>query len=640
MSNDAEVTNEAEQKKPTLSQHLGLWAYKAFYGLLYLTDIRAVALFGRGLGYLVWACAPSRRRIVARNFRIILDPTLRKDKLNALVRRNMVRTTMNLACSLKTGILNEREYARSITLSGREIFRDAGMNGHTAISCVPHAGNWEILARIRPEFPEIEHFGCMYRKLSNPLLEDLVLKSRTRYGSEMFSKEAGLRAVLKLARTGGLLGVLSDQFTQEGIFVPYFGKVTGTTPLPALLYKRCKGKGHIFSVHTSNRGLGKWEAVCGKKLTLPEGCDSMADITMEVNQALEKCLMEDIIDGFWMHHRWKCTAHFAPKQDEETIEVAKKHARLPFRMLFCMPEQFEEAILTLPALRVIKASRFDMQITVICPQEQRAFWQQQQDIVTYTVTTDGDTGVFEQLDSDEMYKDGPFDFLFMFSENKRIFRELKKLMPIYTQGFDDNPLVKRSKRAFRTKATRLNSGHPRHAAEDYLHMLKLYNNLDITPAYPETEQAATNAPTRAFIAPFSTLGSADSWAEENWAALTRKLGSDTTLLALPADAAKAEAMAKQLGIKALIVKPEEVASHLNTQSKLYAVDGLLPQLAALAGARCTVIMASRSADRYLPIGQGHRACVNHTPCHPCERPACDMPTPCTAGITVDEVLGE
>lgn len=636
MSDEAAPTDK--NRKPTLSQYIGLWAYKAFYGLLYLSDIRVVALIGRAVGYLVWVCFPSRRRIVARNFRIILDPTLRADKLNPLVRRNIVRTSMNLACSLKTGILSDREAARAIKLSGREIFRDAGLNGHTAISCVPHAGNWEILARIRPYFPEIEHFGCMYRQLANPLLEDLVLKSRTRYGSEMFSKEAGLRAVLKLARTGGLLGVLSDQFTKEGIMIPYFGKVTGTTPLPALLYKRCKGKGHIFSVHTRNCGLGKWEAVCGKKLTLPENCDSLAAITMEVNHALEKCLEEDILDGFWMHHRWKSTAHFAPKQDEATTEIAEKNTTLPFRMLVCMPECFEEAVLTLPALRVLKASRFDMQITVICPTEQRAFWQRQAP-VTYTVVTDGATGVYEQLETDEMYKEGPFDYLMMFSENKRVFRNLQKLMPLYTQGFDDNPISKSNKRAFRTKATRLNSGHPRHAAEDYLHMLDTYNLLDTAPAFPEAEPDATGT-AHTFIAPFSTLGRADSWAEENWAALVAKLGNDTTLLALPTDAEHAEAMAQKMGIKTLIAKPEEVADHLHVADRLYAVDGLLPQLAALAGARCTVIMASRAADRYAPLGKGHRVCVNHTPCHPCERTACDMPTPCTAGVSLAEVLGE
>ncbi|MCQ2365452.1 MAG: hypothetical protein MJ051_07890 [Akkermansia sp.] len=621
--------------KPSIGQYIGLWTYKAFYGLLYLSDIRVVALIGRGIGYLVWICFPSRRRIVARNFRIVVDPMLRADKLRPLVRRNMVRTSMNLACSLKTGILSDREAARAISVEGREIFRDAGLGGHTAISCVPHAGNWEILARIRPYFPEIEHFGCMYRKLSNPLLEDLVLKSRTRYGSEMFSKEAGLRAVLKLARTGGLLGVLSDQFTQEGIFVPYFGKVTGTTPLPALLHKRCKGMGILFSVYTRNRGLGKWEAVVSQKIKLPEGCESLAAITLEVNKALEKCLKEDIIDGFWMHHRWKATDNFAPKQDDDVNAVAKANMRLPFRIIICVPERFEEAVLTLPALRVLKASRFDAQLTLICPKEQQAFWQRQ-DIISHTATTDGETSLLQQLDADEIYKDGPFDYLFMFSENKRVFRDLQHLMPMYVSGFAENPLAKQ-KRAFRKRISRLNCGHPRHAAEDYLHLLSQGHFLDTSAAYPQTEQAET---TSTYIAPFSTLGSADAWQQEKWAELVSRLPIKPRLLALPADRERAEAMAAALGVEALILPAEEVADHLNASSRLYAVDGLLPQLAAIGGARCTVIMASRAADRYAPLGEGHRICTNHTPCHPCERCDCDMQTPCTAGISVEDMLAE
>lgn len=631
------MSEEAQEKtvRPTLGQYIGLWAYKAFYGLLYLTDIRVVALIGRGIGYLVWMFFPSRRRIVARNLRIVVDPMLRADKLRPMVRRNIVRTSMNLACSLKTGILSDREAARAIRIEGLEIFRDAGLGGHTAISCVPHAGNWEILARIRPYFPEIEHFGCMYRMLANPLLEDLVLKSRTRYGSEMFSKEAGLRAVFRLARSGGLLGILSDQFTQEGLFVPYFGKVTGTTPLPALLHKRCKGMGVLFAVYTRNRGLGKWDAVVGEKLTLPEGCESMAAVTTEVNKALEKCLRKDILDGFWMHHRWKGTEVFAPKQDDEVNEVAKANTRLPFRIIICVPESFEEAVLVLPAMRVLKACRFDMQLTVLCPTAQRAFWKTQ-DIITHVVTTDGDTTPFCQLEADEIYKDGPFDYLFMFSENKRVFRDLQQLMPIFVSGFKENPLAKK-KRAFRAKLSRLNCGHPRHVAEDYLNLLLLIHRLSPDAAYPQTEQAETKA---TFIAPFSTLGSADTWQQEKWAELVSRLSIKPRLLALPADKERAEAMAAALGLEALILPAEEVAAQLTPAARLYAVDGLLPQLAALGGARCTVIMASRSADRYAPLGDGHRVITNHTPCHPCERGDCDMQTPCTAGISVDDMLAE
>ena len=76
--------------KATFGQKAGAFAYKVFCGILRLLDIRIVAIFGRCIGYLVWAAFPGRRRIVARNMRIVADPMLRGSKLSALVRRNNI----------------------------------------------------------------------------------------------------------------------------------------------------------------------------------------------------------------------------------------------------------------------------------------------------------------------------------------------------------------------------------------------------------------------------------------------------------------------------------------------------------------------------------------------------------------------
>lgn len=622
-----------EAIKPTWSQKVGLWGYKLLCAVLRITPIKLVATLGKGIGYLVWAAIPSRRRIVARNLRIVVDPMLRPKKLRTMVRRNMVRTSMNLACSLKTGLMTDKEEAKSIRIIGADTFRQCGSNGHTAICCIPHAGNWEILARIRPHFNDVEHFGSMYRRMSNPLLEELVYRSRTAYGCEMFSKEDGLRAVLKLARTGGLLGVLSDQFTQEGLFLPYFGKSTGVTPLPALLYKRCKGKGHLISVFTRNTALGRWDAELGRLIELPEGCDSLEEITMQVNLALEKCQNENILDGFWMHHRWKCTAVFAP-QDTLQRDLMVSHGKLPFRMLVEVPASFDEAIYTIPALRLLKASRPDAQITVLCPTAQQAFWQTMAPTVTYVCTTDATTDIAKQLDADEIYKDGPFDMLFMLGGNKKVYKKLKSILPVFTCAFDNSGLKK-----IRHRYASTHTGPPRNRALDYTqnmikgHMLQKVEADLFCPTNGNAEATGN------FIAPFSTLGAADSWQEEKWAQLVRKLGG-ATLLALPADEPAARDMATRLEIPCLICAPEAVQQHLGPQTKLYAVDGLLPQLAGAAGSQCTVIMASRLSERYgICLGEGHRYVSNHTPCHPCMQGKCDMPTPCSSEITVEQMLG-
>lgn len=438
-------------KRNHVIDFMGLVAYKCICLVLKMLDIRLVAISGRMLGYLIWAIMPGRRRIVARNLRIVVDPTLRAKKLSPMIRRNIVRTLMNLACSLKTGLMTPREAAKSIHMEGADIFEACGSDGQTVISCIPHAGNWEILARIRPYFHRVEHFGSMYRKLSNPLLEDFVYQTRTRYGCEMYSKEDGIRDVLKVARSGGLLGVLSDQFTREGVYVPYFGKVTGVTSLPAILYKRCKGKGHLFSVFTRNTALGRWDAVLGREIHLPENCDTPSAITMQVNLALENCQRENILDGFWMHHRWKTTALIAPELDDDARAAIQANMKLPFRMIVCPPGAPEAAAPVVKVAQALAECRPDAQITILCPTEQVKLWQQLP-YIAHVLTTDGEQSIARQFDADEIYKDGPFDIVFMFNNDKRVYRALKPLFPLYVIGWADHPLAKKFRTRYRRSA--------------------------------------------------------------------------------------------------------------------------------------------------------------------------------------------
>ena len=119
-----------------------------------------------------------------------------------------------------------------------------------------------------------------------------------------------------------------------------------------------------------------------------------------------------------------------------------------------------------------------------------------------------------------------------------------------------------------------------------------------------------------------------------------RLGANTSLIAFESDCDAAEKMASELGIPCVLVKPETVAEVLGPNCHLYAVDGLMPQLAALAGCRCNVIMASRLAAVYAPPGEGHKTVTQHVPCHPCYHRECDQPTTCAAGISADQFLAE
>lgn len=608
------------------------FALRMMYGVLSLVDIRLIALFGRGIGYLVWMAFPSRRRIVARNLRITIDPTLRGNKLSSLVRQNIVRTCENMVCTFKTGLLTDKELSRAAKLVGGKDFLEKAEAGDCIICCVPHAGNWEMMARLRPLFPNVARFGSLYRRLDNPALEDAVYSIRTRYGCEMFNIKNGLKEIFRLARDGGLLGVLSDQFTQQGVFIPYYGKVTGTTPLPTLIYKRRKEHVHMYVVSSRTSGLGQWEADFSQKVDIPDSYADNAAITMAVNLALEESQNKSILDGFWMHHRWKPSFRFAPDTCEEHNELIRKYARLPFRIILCVPESFEEAVLVIPMMRRLQACRSDMQLTVACPAEQKAFWQSQA-YITYVVTTDEKLSPADQLESAPLYKDGPYDYLFMLSDNARVFKNLQRLMPMYLSGLATNPLASK----LRTRHVIPVGRQAIHKADEYQSLTDAHISGERLP-YADATVGNMTA-TGNYIAPFSTLGKADAWEEAKWKELVEKLPVKPIIIAFERDKEAAQALAERLDIQSVLVRPETVASVLGEKCKLYAVDGLMPQLAALVGCTCHVIMSSRLAAAYGPLGEGHHTVCNHTPCHPCYRSDCDQQIPCSHGVSVDELLG-
>lgn len=339
-----------------------------------------------------------------------------------------------------------------------------------------------------------------------------------------------------------------------------------------------------------------------------------------------------------MHHRWKCTEVFAPEQTQEVIEAAAPYIRLPFRIIVCVPESFEEALLTIPMLHVLKACRADAELTLLCPQEQAEFWRGQS-YVTFVNTTENPKAMMQRMEEPEQYSHGPYDIIFMLSENAAVFRALQKLRPVMVSGFADNAAFR--KVGLRRKDVTTPAEHcdaPRHRAKDYLHLLRAAHRLNTDSAAYTAVGSGNKSITGSVIAPFSTLSATDTWAEEKWAKLIKLLPAPVTLLALEQDKAAAAAMAERLQIPHTCCKPHEVAAHVGPKCRLYAVDGLLPQLAALAGTPCTVIMANRLADRYKPLGKGHRAVFDHKPDYPCYGKDCDKRTDATADISVEDVL--
>lgn len=613
------------------AHQLGMKGFLLMEGLLKLVGMKTLYRLGRAAGAAAWHLLPQRRRIVERNLRIVLDPALRGRELQQLSRENFKRTIANFLCSAKTSTLTDEQLKKCVAIVGHEEFAAPVVEGRGQVCAVAHSGNWEALARIRVFFPEVERYGSMYRQFDNPLMEEYVYRRRTERGTRMFSKEGGIKAPMKLLKEGAALGVLSDQFVWEGVYVPFFGKVTGTTPLPALLRKRTGADMVAVAVRTD--APGHWIADMGNVVDFSRSDGSLAGDTLEVNRSLEALIRKSVLDVFWMHHRWKSIDRFAP-QDKKTAGLLENMELKPYRILVAVPKALDEALATVPLIRALKAVRCDMQVNVICPSAQTGVWKTVPE-VTHVLPHDSLHQLREALASDEFYRDGPLDLGVMLDRDMETLKALEPYGPIMFSGLDTHPGARKYR--FRVKAPVLRAAPPVHRVQPYLQLGELHGLDAWNPSLFPVKKAAVAEDAPILLAPFSSLGSASEWGEEQWAELVLLLPGRTVLMALEEDRERAAVLAERLGVELAVGTPEALFPVMDAAAAAVAVDGDVPSLCSFRGLPVVTLFSTRLPDVFRPMGPFNRSLYSHQCCSPCFLKECDRGVPCNRLIPVGDV---
>lgn len=630
-------TVPSQEIKSTFSNRLGVFSFKIVEKIISATPLIFICHIGKLAGWLAYYMLPSRKQIVARNLRIVLNPSLKGKELNKLVKENFCRSVMNMVAASKTATMSDKALLKHTKLDGIEIFDDPDTEKHGLLCAVAHSGNWELLSRTYTFFPSAKLYGSMYRRMENPLLEKYLYSKRTSNGSHMFSKEDGIPAPLSFVKKGAGLGILCDQFVQEGVFVPYFGKVTGTTYLPALMQRRTKAKIKPCVVATEKTGF--WVCHTSHGLAPDDSSGNFAADTIAVNKLLEEQISKSPLDGFWMHNRWKVFSIFAP-HDPKTEIILKTLDLKPFRILFFTPDSFENAILCVPVVKAVKACRCDMQINIVCPPEQAGFWQTVAEVASVTKKSTV-SRLREDLSDPAMYDQGPYDMAFLLDNSKLSVKALKKFQPLAFSGLSSHPYAKK-RRVFRTISSDLPLGKARHKIEDYLNLLKEHKiHFENGSFFPQKNQLCSQS-NEIGLAPFSTLGKANEWPLAHWKNLLEKLKplKKVTLFALPENKKEANEWANDLKIPCQIGTAEDLLQAMPKINSLICVDGLIPSIAAHAGIPVLALFSTRTPERYRPLGTFHECIHHHKACSPCFLGQCDQAEKCIETITPEEVFSK
>ena len=144
-------------------------------------------------------------------------------------------------------------------------------------------------------------------------------------------------------------------------------------------------------------------------------------------------------------------------------------------MIVVTPEDSTAAAELTEAVQLLASCRPDAEVTLLCPEKQLPLWQGKYG-VTRVICSDSATQAYQALDSDDVYKHGPFDVLFMFGGGRRLWRKLTALFPLHVIGWEDHKLARR----FRTRYRRSSSStFP--TKEEYRTALNDYHHIDSLP---------------------------------------------------------------------------------------------------------------------------------------------------------------
>lgn len=316
---------------------------------------------GSVLGWFVGSLVFSYRRIYKENWAIAFAQPLGFFEQNTL----WANLGCNLLASLKISVSTLEQKEKWVRVIGVDYLYEAVRESGGAVFATGHFSCWELLAQI-PQFASDLKFSTLYQPLKNKAMDEWMRKERARCGIELISRRGAWKEACEKLRQGQVVAVFTDQHAgKHGIWTPFFGKLASTSPLAALMAKRTQTWIVPAAMRTTKKG---WEVEFFPPLK-PKG-QSVAQLTWQINQQLEKMICLSPPDWLWAHERWKIpNPGFLLKRIKREVFIPEGITLKPFRVLVRGMNWLGDAVMHLGALKNLKMGRPDLHLTLLTPQK-------------------------------------------------------------------------------------------------------------------------------------------------------------------------------------------------------------------------------------------------------------------------------
>jgi KDO2-lipid IV(A) lauroyltransferase len=173
------------------------------------------------------------RRVALKNLQLAFGDEMTDRERQQLAKRvfqNFIRA--GLVEFFKAATLPQDDIRKLVSVEQMKLVDEIIARGKGMILLTAHIGNWEMLARRAGV--EGYRFAVVVRQNHDEGTNDITDFIRKSGGYDIIARGNSTREIIKRLRSGGIVAILPDQ-KSEDIFVPFFGRLTGTVAGPAVL---------------------------------------------------------------------------------------------------------------------------------------------------------------------------------------------------------------------------------------------------------------------------------------------------------------------------------------------------------------------------------------------------------------------
>ena len=189
-----------------------------------------------------------------------------------------------------------------LKIEGQGILEEIKNSKEPVIFVSGHFDNFELMAM------HIEKSGvdlaAIYRPLNNNFLSPLMENIRKKYICRKQIKKgiSGTKEILKHFKSGTSIALMIDQRVSQGIKSLLFRNEALTTTIPAQFVKKFNCK--VVPIYIERKSDENFMLEIMQPINFDNG-ETIKDITLKLNQLLEKMIIRNPYQWIWSHNRWK-----------------------------------------------------------------------------------------------------------------------------------------------------------------------------------------------------------------------------------------------------------------------------------------------------------------------------------------------